>query len=230
MLNPVRENDVKQWKPYNKRQHFITIGNFLHEPNWNAVQYLKEEIWPLIRKELPKTELHIYGAYASEKVEQLQNIKQGFVVKGRAESAKEVVGKARVLLAPIRFGAGLKGKLIEAMQCGTPSVTTTVGAEAMSGSLSWPGAIEDDPELFAKAAVRIYEDPDDWKVARDQGPEIINRLYSKEQLGSRLKNRLESLFDNLQIHRQQNFIGTILHHHTAASTRYMSKWIEAKNA
>lgn len=230
MLNSLNDNDISNWKAYNNREHFTTIGNFLHEPNWNAVLYLKEEIWPIIRKELPDSELHVYGAYASHKVEQLHNEREGFMVKGRADKAREVIGKARVLLAPIRFGAGLKGKLIEAMLCGTPSVTTTVGAEAMHGSLPWPGVVEDDPNLFAAAAVRLYDKQDDWESARDMGPSIINSIYSKERLNSRLHNRLEEISKNLEEHRQQNFIGTILHHHTMASTRYMSKWIEAKNS
>lgn len=230
MLEPIGEKDITNWKTYDKRQHFTTIGNFLHEPNWNAVLYLKEQIWPLIRKELPDSELHVYGAYTTQKVEQLHNEEQGFLVKGRAVNAREVVGNARVLLAPIRFGAGLKGKLIEAMICGTPSITTTIGAEGMSGRFPWPGAIEDDPELFARAAIRIYQGPEDWREARSRGPVIIKDLYSKEQLSSNLSHRIEGLHDKLQVHRQQNFIGSILHHHTMESTRYMSKWIEAKNS
>ncbi|HET8866250.1 MAG TPA: glycosyltransferase family 4 protein, partial [Gracilimonas sp.] len=106
LLNGISEEEVTNWESYGKRKHFISIGNFLHEPNWNAVLYLKQDIWPIIRKQLPQAELHIYGAYPSQKVEQLHNPKEGFLVKGRAENAKEVVGNSRVLLAPIRFGAG----------------------------------------------------------------------------------------------------------------------------
>lgn len=230
MLNSIGKDDISNWLSYDNRKHFITIGNFLHEPNWNAVLYLKEEIWPLIQAKLPGTELHVYGAYASQKVEQLHNERQGFIVKGRAKNSMEVVGNARVLLAPIRFGAGLKGKLIEAMQCGTPSITTPIGAEAMSGDLPWPGEIEDDPKLFARAAIRAYEDPEYWEDLRHNGPEIINSVYSKEQLSIELKDRINHLMDNIQTHRQHNFIGTILHYHTLSSTRYMSKWIEAKNS
>jgi len=230
MLKRLGADELNKWLAYDKRKHFITIGNFLHEPNWNAVLYLKEKIWPLIHTELPGTELHVYGAYASPKVEQLHNEKQGFIVKGRAENAMEVVGNARVLLAPIRFGAGLKGKLIEAMLCGTPSITTSVGAEAMSGELPWPGQVEDDPELFARAAIHAYKNPEYWEDLRNNGPQIIDSMYSKEMLSIGLKERINCLKDNLQLHRQQNFIGSILQHHMMLSTRYMSKWIETKNS
>ena len=130
----------------------MAIGNFLHAPNWDATLQLKQIIWPEIRKTIPDAQLHVYGAYASEKVLQLHNPKEGFYVKRRAEDAKEVISKAKVLLAPLRFGAGLKGKFIDAMQCGTPSVTTQIGAEAMQGDFTWGGAIEDDVYAFAKAA------------------------------------------------------------------------------
>lgn len=229
MLEEISIGEINAWKTMDNREHFISIGNFLHEPNWNAVLYLKEEIWPLIRKQLPKAELHIYGAYPSQKVEQLHNPGDGFLVKGRAENAKEVVGNSRVLLAPLRFGAGLKGKLIEAMQCGTPSVTTEIGAEAMHGDLTWPGFIENDPQSFAEKAVKLYEDEGKRKEAQKAGIPIINQLYPKAELGNKLIRNIEKIRDNLEAHRNRNFIGEILHHHSAASTKYMSKWIEAKN-
>ncbi len=229
MLDKIGEKDVNNWRAYNNRSHFISIGNFLHEPNWNAVLYLKEEIWPLIRSQLPEAELHIYGAYSSQKVEQLHNPDQGFLVKGRAKNAKEVVSKARVLLAPLRFGAGLKGKLIEAMQCGTPSVTTTVGAEGMNGNLSWPGFISDNSQEFADRAIQLYKNEELWKKKQERGLEIINRRFDREGYSEKIKNRISTLIENIQSHRQQNFMGSILQHHTVASTKFMSKWIEAKN-
>jgi glycosyltransferase involved in cell wall biosynthesis len=150
-------------------------------------------------------------------------------VKGRAKNAKKVVGNSRVLLAPLRFGAGLKGKLIEAMQCGTPTVTTEIGAEAMHGDLPWPGFIENDPKSFAEKAVALYQDEAKWMEAQQAGIPIINQLYPKRELKEMLISRIKEISDDLKAHRRQNFIGTILEHHTAASTKYMSKWIEAKN-
>lgn len=229
MLHKIEEKGINNWAPYDKRKHFISIGNFYHEPNWNAVLFLKEEIWPKIRQQLPEAELHIYGAYASQKVEQLHNKQEGFLVKGRAENAKEVVGASRVLLAPLRFGAGLKGKLIEAMQCGAPSVTTEIGAEAMHGDMPWPGKIEDDPDDFANAAVQLYENENRWKEAQHSGIQIINLLFNKKEWGEKLIGKILELQDNLDQHRIENFTGQMLQHHTAASTKYMSKWIEEKN-
>lgn len=229
MLHKIEAKEVNNWRTYDKRSHFISIGNFLHEPNWNAVLYLKEEIWPLIRVELPEAELHIYGAYSSQKVEQLHNPDEGFLVKGRAENAKEVLSSARVLLAPLRFGAGLKGKLIEAMECGTPSVTTRIGAEAMHGDLPWPGFVSDDSREFADHAVELYNNEDLWKKKQNNGVDIVNRRFDREGYAEKLIEKIKVLIENMQSHRQHNFMGSILQHHTVASTKFMSKWIEVKN-
>lgn len=229
MLNLISEEEQKAWLSFEERQHFVTIGNFLHPPNWDAVQYLKSTIWPLIRKQLPEAEMHVYGAYTQEKHRQLHSEKDGFLILGRAEDAMEVIGKAKVVLAPLRFGAGLKGKLIEAMQCGTPSVTTSTGAEAMHGNLPWSGTIADSPEEFAQAAVQLYTDRTAWNIAQQNGVDIINQVYPKDKLGKAFIERLETLQSNLKSHRQQNFIGSILQHHTMRSTEFMSRWIEAKN-
>jgi glycosyltransferase involved in cell wall biosynthesis len=229
MLEQISDEDQKAWLPFEERQHFVTIGNFLHPPNWDAVQYLKAEIWPLIRKRLPEAEMHVYGAYCSDKHRQLHSEKDGFHINGRIENAAEVIGKAKVLLAPLRFGAGLKGKLVEAMQCGTPSVTTTIGAEAMHGNLPWSGAAADSAEDFAQAAIQLYTDTVVWRVAQQNGAEIINQIYPKKQLGNRFIQRLAGLQSELKSHRQQNFIGAMLMHHSMRSTEFMSRWIEEKN-
>ena len=229
LLEPLDEKSTASWKSYEERKDFITIGNFLHEPNWNAVLFLKEEIWPLIRKKLPAAELHVYGAYASQKVNDLHQPKDGFFILGRAKDANEVVGKARICMAPLRFGAGIKGKLVEAMQCGTPSVTTTVGAEGMHGKYEWNGIIADQAEDIANASVELYTNKNIWTKAQKNGLSIINNFYSKDLHGKKFIAHLQALIPNIIKHRTDNFIGSVLMHHTVSGTKYMAKWIEAKN-
>ena len=229
LLEPITYCAFEKLPSFEEREDFVFIGNFLHEPNWNAVQYLKESIWPLIRKQLPQAVLNIYGAYPSQKVLQLHQPKEGFLIKGRAVKAQEVVSKARVVLAPLRFGAGVKGKLIEAMECGTPSVTTAIGAESMYGDLPWNGAITDSPQVFADEAVQLYNDNKRWIEAQYNGLTIINQRYLKALFVEDFNKQILFLQANLQQHRLTNFIGAMLQHHTLSSTKYMSRWIEAKN-
>ena len=215
---------------FREREHFISIGNFRHAPNWDAVLQLKQTIWPLVRKKLPSAELHIYGAYPPPKAIQLHSDREGFLVKGWAPDAKDVMRKARVCLSPLRFGAGLKGKLAEAMMCGTPSVTTSVGAEGMRGDLAWPGAVIDDPESFAIEAVRLYSEEGHWRQKQDLIDPMLLGRFKKEDIEKRVRQRIENVLENLEVHREKNFIGSMLQHHTMKSTQYMSQWIEAKNS
>ena len=229
LLEPIVVAEIDKLPFFEKRKDFVFIGNFLHEPNWNAVQYLKETIWPLIKMRLPETVLNIYGAYPSQKVLQLHNKKEGFLILGRTIDAQEVVKEARVVLAPLRFGAGIKGKLLEAMQCGTPSVTTTIGSESMHGDLSWNGNITDDVVDFADVAVQLYQDKTIWLQAQQNGLKIINQRYVKYLFENNFRTKIEFLCANLKEHRLRNFMGAMLQHHTLKSTKYMSRWIEEKN-
>ena len=229
LLKNINLETLHSYPSFQNRNHFIAMGNFKHEPNWNSVKYLKTVIWPLIREKLPEAQLHIYGAYATEKVQQLHNKKEGFLIKGWAENAEVVFTNARVCLAPIQFGAGLKGKLIDAMKYGTPSVTTNIGAEAMHDKLPWNGFIADNPTEFAIKSVELYTDDILWKNAQQNGIEIINSCFSKEKYEKKLLKKIKDLQYNLAEYRLKNFIGGLLLHHTLQSTKYMSKWIEAKN-
>lgn len=229
LLSPIDETTTSNWPSFDQRSHFVTIGNFRHAPNMDAVQYLKQKIWPIIRKKLPNAEMHVYGAYPSAKALALNKPTERFYIKGRANDAIEVMSCARTCLAPLRFGAGLKGKLIQAMQCGTPSVTTDIGAEGLNGNLDWPGEITNSPNEFAEAAVTLYSNKSAWADAQKQGVEIINSRFQKKTFKPSLLNRISELRQNLTNHRTKNFTGTMLMHHTMASTKYMAKWIEGKN-
>ncbi|MCO6175971.1 glycosyltransferase family 4 protein [Flavobacterium sp. NRK F10] len=223
------ETDILSDKPsFSEREHFVSIGNFWHEPNWQTVLQLKK-LWKSVKKQIPQAELHIYGAYATDKVYQLHNEKEGFLIKGRANSVEEVFSKARVLLAPIPYGAGLKGKLLESMLFGLPNVTTEIGAEAMKHSDLWNGCIADDESEFVEKAVELYTNKRLWNQCRQNGFVILRNEFDRELFTSHFQNRIQHLLENLEAHRRQNFLGHVLQHQSLQSTKFMSKWIELKN-
>jgi len=230
LLDKIDTHQIKNWKAFEEREHFIFIGNFFHKPNVEAVLTIKNEIWKEIRENLPKAEIHIYGAYVNQQISQLHDKKEGFIIKGFAENAQEVVKNARVVLAPLRFGAGIKGKLTEAMICGTPSVTTEIGAEGMHDRFNWSGFIEDDFSDFSLMAAQLYKNRSMWKNAQETGVDIINYIYDKEKIGPLFINQIKEVQANLEQHRTHNFLGNLLQHQTVQATKYMSKWIEAKNS
>ncbi len=215
-------------KAYEERKHFMTIGNFRHAPNWDVVLYL-QKIWPLIRKQLPKAQLHIYGSYPPPKATALNNPKTGFLIKGWAADAFEVIENSRVCLAPIRFGAGIKGKLLDAMIMQTPSITSSIGSEGMYENETWPGFISDEVEEFAKKAVELYNDKKLWNEAKINSSILLKSKYDADILSKQLIEKIDEVYENLEEYRLENFIGSMLKHHSMASTKYMSQWIEEKN-
>ena len=221
--------DSGNFPEFEQRTNFMTIGNLLHGPNVDSVLYLKKEIWPLIKKQLPQAQLYIYGNYAPKHILELHNQKQGFYIMGWADSVAHVMQKARVCLAPLRFGAGLKGKLLDAMLYGTPGVTTSIGAEGMYGDLLTPGVIADTPESFAELSVALYSDKIKWQQNAQRGVEIIKARYNGKAIAKDFMTRLDALKINLKLHRQSHFVGQILQHHSLQASKYLSKWIEEKN-
>lgn len=223
------EKCPSETKSFEQREHFMTIGNFRHAPNWDVVLHL-QKIWPLIRKELPKAELHIYGSYPPPKATALNNPKTGFLIKGWADDAYEVMENSRLCLAPIRFGAGIKGKLLDAMITKTPSITTSVGSEGMYDTELWPGVISNDIEEFAQKAVELYKDKQKWQDSQKNCEVLLKSKYDSKILGENLISKILEIEENLTEHRLNNFTGSMLRHHTMASTKYMSQWIAEKNS
>lgn len=221
-----QQND---WPEFEARRDFLFIGGGLHAPNVDAIKHLEQDIWPKIYGRLSDAKCYVYGAYLPDAVTKLHNPKKGFYVRGRARSVSEVMKMARVCLAPLRFGAGIKGKLVEALLNGTPSVTTKIGAEGMHGALDWNGFISETQDDFIDKAIELYTDKTVWQKAQDNGIQIINTLYQKQPLETSLMNRIMEVSESLATHREHNIMGRILEHHTVQSTKYLSKWIEEKN-
>lgn len=232
IYTPFLEDKVTSFSKYplfENRKDFISIGNFNHKPNWQSVLLLKQTIWPQIRKKLPNVILKVYGAYSNEKVLQLHNEKEGFLIEGWADNLEEVFSNAKVLLAPLQFGAGLKGKIVDSMKYGTPNITTSIGAEGMSNSNSWNGIIEENIDNFAAQAVKLYQNEREWKEYQLNGKNIFNELFSKDKHKTKLLAKFNFIANDLETHRFNNIVGEILQHHSLKSSMFMSKWIEEKN-
>ena len=229
MLDTLNESNTEKWKSFEERKDFVFIGFGGHAPNIDAISYLKKEIWPLIRAGLPEVNLNVYGSNFPKRISEMHSPKEGFLIKGWVESAEHVITDARLMLAPLRFGAGLKGKLVSAMQYGTPSVTTTIGAEGMHANLDWNGKTCDDPKAFAEAAIELYRDKHEWVQCQQKGAVIINTIYKRESLSEKLSSKIKAIQKDLAAHRTKNFTGEMLRHQTLTSTKYMAKWIAEKN-
>lgn len=215
---------------YEDRRHFIMIGSFMHAPNLDAARWCRAEIWPLIRQSIPSAELHCYGSYGDKYAGELDAPDEGFHYKGRAENAVTTMQQYRVNFAPLRFGAGLKGKLFDAFLSHTPSVTTPVGAEGIPGRfLDWGCSLSESAHNLARNAVIVHEDPATWERVRLAGETIVQQRFLKKDWLPRLNTILGEAKARLVETRQANFTGRMLRHHQHRSTEFMSRWIEAKN-
>ncbi len=214
---------------FDARSDFIFVGNGKHSPNVDAVQWLYSEIWPEIRKALPYSKIRVYGAYWPDAILRLHDPGLGFLVEGWIEDSRLAVNRSKVNLAPLRFGAGMKGKLVEAMASGTPSVSTAIGWEGFNVIDDLEISMAETAADFAEKAIELYSDKNSWKIQLALQTRIFKTLFSPQEHKSRLRNRIDDISKDLKQHRGQNIIGNILWHQSMASTKYMARWIEAKN-
>jgi len=230
------QENFKNIPLFEKRQDFMMIGNLRHTPNIDGIFWFHSEIWPRI-KHLFKTktptlsrapQFFLYGAYPPKKIMQLHDKKIGFHILGEASDSIETLKKYRINLAPLRFGAGIKGKITDGWAAGTPVIATPIGVEGMHGSMPWAGEIAHSAEEFAEKAYTLYCNKTLWDEAQKQGFKIISKLYAASKNEVKLVRYLCTIKEKIEERRQENFIGALLRHHQHQSTKYFSKWIEEK--
>jgi glycosyltransferase involved in cell wall biosynthesis len=228
----------EKWTRFSERRHFASIGNFRHLPNRDATFWLARSLWPQLRAELSRrgeenVELHLYGAYPPKEVMALDSPKTGFRVFGPAADAIGTLREYRACLAPLRFGAGIKGKIADAWSAGVPVVTTPIGAEGMSGDGgAFAGRIGGSEAAFIEAAAALYSDTAQNDYLRDSGADALRSLYSATENRRILLDRIDTLLESparLETHRTANVLGRILRSEAYGRTKYLSRWIEEKN-
>lgn len=227
-LGSARLSDEHLFREFQTRRGFAMVGNFRHAPNLDAFRWLRQTLWPEVRRVLPAAEVHLYGAYPPKEVMEAHAPGFGFFVHGPAADLKQVFLGRRVSLAPLRFGAGIKGKITDSWWHGIPVVSSSLGAEGMGERDYWGGLIADEAQTFVQACLRLHEDFESWKASLLRGREILQRDFSTSRFLSDLKESLERAYAAHE-HRNADWVRQILNHSTVHSYRYFGKWIEEKN-
>jgi GT2 family glycosyltransferase/SAM-dependent methyltransferase/glycosyltransferase involved in cell wall biosynthesis len=163
----------------------IFVAGFSHIPNVDAATWLVDKILPLVRRHVPLAKLSLVGSNPTDKVRALAgaNVEvTGFVTD---ETLVERYAAARVAVVPLRFGAGVKLKVVEGMQMGIPLVTTTVGSQGLPG-LADVAMVRDEPELFAQACVTLLQDDLIWQKQSASQSDYVRRSFSVEAMRSSL--------------------------------------------
>jgi len=212
---------------FENRKDFVALGGFKHPPNIDQVLLLKK-LWPKIRQTLPAANLHIYGSFPPARIQQLHSAKEGFLVHGFVKDLKTPLGNSRVMLAPLRFGAGIKGKIIDAWRYGCPVLTTPIGAEGIGKRHDdWGGSIVSDEESFVSNAVKLYTDKIEWTQSQQSGRSLLKNLFGTNNLDT-LNAAITDGATNINSRRQRDYTSAMLWHSTSRSTEFFSRWIELK--
>lgn len=162
---------------FGMRRDMLFIGGFPHTPNVDAVVWFCEKIWPLVRARLPDVRVHLIGNKPSQQVMALGAI-EGVDVVGYVEDLKPWFDRTRLSVAPLRYGAGIKGKLGTSLSFGMPSVATSIAVEGMKIRNGVHALVADDEAAFADEVVRLYTDEALWTRLSDAGLDFVTDTYS----------------------------------------------------
>ncbi|MBV9923428.1 MAG: glycosyltransferase [Acidobacteria bacterium] len=182
--------------PFEEREHLLFVGNFRHRPNEDGVRFFIREVLPKVREELPGVELLLVGDGAPEEFSRLAS--EGVRALGYVPDVEPLFARARVFVAPIRFGAGIKGKIGEALAHAVPLVTTNVGSEGMSLRDGEEALIADTAEAFAAAVVRLYRDEELWRRLASHAHAHVERHFSPRVVGRLVNDSVRGLLGDLK--------------------------------
>lgn len=162
-----------------KRENIMFVGGFAHPPNADGVLWFAREVFPKIRERFPQVLFYIAGSKMTDEIKALAQPESGIVIKGFVsdEELAKMYAECKVAVVPLRYGAGVKGKVLEALYNGIPLVTTTIGAEGIpfvGNALE----ISDDPEGFAEKVIGLYGDNERCKQLSRKTQEYIRRHFS----------------------------------------------------
>jgi len=163
------------------RKNILFLGRLWHSPNFDAVDWFARDIWPMIRRAKPDIEFHVAGSNMDRRVYELEKY-DGVKIIGYVNDLPAFFDGGRVFVAPLRFGAGMKGKVGQGMAFGLPVVTTSVGAEGMSIVNEREILLADTTEAFASAVIRLLESDSDWLRLQKEARSFVEQNLSPASL------------------------------------------------
>lgn len=164
-------------KDFSSRQDLLYVGGFGHPPNIDAVLWFAKEVYPRVLERYPGIKWHVVGGKATLEVQALASdniIIEGFLPD---EALEKLYRQCRMAVVPLRYGAGVKGKVVESAYYQIPLVTTSIGAEGLSREEKFM-AVEDDADRFAETICSLYEDEAALKKMSDEGMRFIENHFT----------------------------------------------------
>lgn len=174
--------------PFESRHGLVFVGGFAHPPNVDAVDWLVSDIYPRVRASRPDIHLHLIGDIPESEHSRLEG--PGIHIHGRVGDLTPWMEGSRVALAPLRYGAGVKGKVNMAMSHGVPVVATSIAAEGMSLMDGENVLLANDSASFAAAILRLHDDADLWLRLSDAALDNIRHHFSFDKARETLRQAL----------------------------------------
>jgi len=187
-IRPVMHELPSVRNDYSSREGLLFVGNFNHRPNLDAVEFFVREVFPKVTGSIPEARLYIVGNDPGEKAAEYAS--KNVVVAGYVQDLSSYYEKCRVAVAPLRYGAGLKGKIVESLSYGVPIVTTSIGAEGTGLENGKEIFVADDPGEMAQKIVDAYLNRTTWERLSTNGR---SKMESKWSLDAGRK-QLEEIF------------------------------------
>ena len=162
------------------REGVLFVGGFSHPPNADALKYFLDNMWDEIYAQI-KAPFYIVGSNATDEIKALHNEAKGIIFKGfvSEEELKELYEKVRLVVVPLRYGAGVKGKVIEALYYNDPVITTSVGAEGIDNSYNQM-LVADEPGDFVEKCVNLYNNKEALKAMSKAADDYVRNKHSIE--------------------------------------------------
>ncbi|MFA5683404.1 MAG: glycosyltransferase [Lysobacteraceae bacterium] len=177
-------------RPFAERADLMFIGGFQHPPNIDAAQWFVGEVWPLIHAARPELRFHLIGSKATDEVRALGEV-EGVSFHGFVEDIEPFLDGCRMSVAPLRYGAGVKGKVNMGMSYGQPVVATSVAVEGMHLRDGEDVLVADDADAFAAAVLRLYDDQTLWQTLSDNGADNVRRHFGFDAARGVLRRLLD---------------------------------------
>jgi len=205
-----------------ERKGFVFLGNLRHPPNLDSLRWIRKYLWPLLRTKIKGATFTIIGAYPPKEVSSWHG-KDGITLMGNHPNPYEVLNQSRVMLAPLRFGAGIKGKILDAWNNGLPVVASPMALEGMSDLIPSFST----PEEFCQISFSLHEEESKWKEWQDLA-KIEVKKFSDENIQKLFLTSVEKIHSCKEKNRAHP-VAEILRLSQMQSTKYFSLWIEEKN-
>lgn len=213
--------------PFKDREGILMLGNFLHAPNLDQAVFFIDHLNAALQEKIHHVEVFIAGAFPTDRIIQKSKHQSHIKFLGYQEDLMPIFNRCKLMISPLRFGAGLKGKLFDAINYGLPFVGSEIACEGLFG-LDDTFVAKNNDGFVAKTAT-LYKDEGSWQKAQFQQSAIVKTHFDKNHFASQLTTRLTKLHQGLKKHRENNYQRNLILRQAFQAHKYFSKWIELKN-